>query len=303
MAHAPDPRFVFVTGKGGVGKTTVCAARALALAARGQRVLVAMCNAKERLSTMLGAPPVGPEITEVAERVWAVNIDPERALVEYGGITLKSRALVSLIFDNRYVRAFFRATPGVHEWAMLGKAWWHTTEIDDAGRPRFDVVMVDAPATGHGLDMLRVPKVIVEVVPPGILRRDAERAWSMFRDPAQTGVIVVSLPEELPATETTELVASLRGELGLPVRSLVVNRVLPPLFDERERSILMDAPEDDATPAGRALRAAGRRAERERVQARSLATLASLGLPTVHLPVLFRESTDADAVRELSRRF
>src|SRR6185369_6696946 len=96
--QAPDPtelerrRFLFVTGKGGVGKTTVCGALALAFAARGKRVLVAMCHTKERLSAILGSKPIGDELAMVAERVWAVNISPDKALREYGEIVLKVRA-------------------------------------------------------------------------------------------------------------------------------------------------------------------------------------------------------------------
>src|SRR5579859_1577404 len=202
MSTLADKRFVLVTGKGGVGKTTVCAAQALAQARRGKRVLVAMCNAKERLSTVLGARPIGPDVVPVGERLWAVNMQPQRALEEYGVLVLHSRTLARTIFQNRYVRAFLRAVPGMQEWAMLGKAWWHTTEKLPDGSPRYDVVILDAPATGHGLDMLRVPKVILDVVPPGLLRRDAERAWAMFRDPAACGVILVTLPEEMPTTET-----------------------------------------------------------------------------------------------------
>src|SRR5579863_8902109 len=122
-----DRRFLIVTGKGGVGKTTVCAAEALALAARGGRVLVAMCNAKERLSTMLGSELIGSDVKLVARNVWAVNIDPEKAVEEYGRMMLKVPALARALFDNRYTRTFFRAVPGVYEWSMLGKAWWHTT--------------------------------------------------------------------------------------------------------------------------------------------------------------------------------
>ncbi|KYF51048.1 anion-transporting ATPase, partial [Sorangium cellulosum] len=204
-------RFLFVTGKGGVGKTTISGALALAFAARGKRVLVAMCNTKERLSAILGTKPIGQEVTHVAERVWAVNISPDKALREYGEMVLKVRAAADLVFDNKYTRTFFRAVPGLFEWAMLGKAWFHTTELLPDGSHRFDVVLLDAPATGHGVDMLRVPKVILDVAPPGILRRDAEAAWAMFRDPARSGVVVVTLPEEMPATETVELVAEVRG--------------------------------------------------------------------------------------------
>ena len=309
MAALEDRRFLIVTGKGGVGKTTVCAAEALALAARGKRVLVAMCNAKERLSQMLGSDLVGNRVSLVAQNVWAVNMDPETALEEYGLMMLKSRALYKLLFDNRYVRTFFRAVPGMAEWAMLGKAWWHTTELGADGRPRFDVVILDAPATGHGLDMLRVPKVIVDVVPPGLLRRDAERAWKMFQDPVTCAVVLVTLPEEMPTSETIELAHALRDELKLPIGKIVVNAVLPPLFSREERVKLEGlAPRDleagESFGPGEAALAAGRdRATRERVQAESLARLSKeLPVSPSFLPLLFEDAANLAAIRELAKR-
>ena len=236
-----DKRFLFITGKGGVGKTTVTAALATALARDGKRVLVVMRNTKERLSAILGTPPIGHDIQKLADGVWAVNAEPERALIEYAALVIKVRALVSTVFQNEYIKAFLRAVPGLFEWAMLGKAWFHTTETDAKGRPVYDVVLFDAPATGHGLDMLRVPKVILDVAPPGVLRRDAERAVSMLRDPKQSGVVVVTLPEEMPVTETLELCAAVETELAMPVLQVVVNAVLAPLFDDAERMV-PDAP-------------------------------------------------------------
>ncbi len=307
MAVLEDKRFLIVTGKGGVGKTTVCAAEALALAARGKRVLIAMCNAKERLSAMFGSDLVGNQVAPVAPNVWAVNMEPEVALEEYGLMMLKSRALYKILFDNKYVRTFFRAVPGMSEWAMLGKAWWHTTELDPDGRHRFDVVILDAPATGHGLDMLRVPKVIVDVVPPGLLRRDAERAWEMFQDPMTSAVILVTLPEEMPTSETIELAHALRDELNLPIGKVVVNAVLPPLFSRAER-VKLEADsgigDGSTTDPGEAALVAGRdRAVRERVQAESLARLSKeLPLPPAFLPLLFGDAANPAAIRELSKR-
>jgi anion-transporting ArsA/GET3 family ATPase len=306
MAALDDKRFLIVTGKGGVGKTTVCAAEALALAARGKRVLVAMCNAKERLSAMLGSDLIGNQVVSVGQNIWAVNMEPEAALEEYGLMMLKSRALYKLLFDNKYVRTFFRAVPGMSEWTMLGKAWWHTTEVGEDGRPRFDVVILDAPATGHGLDMLRVPKVIVDVVPSGLLRRDAERAWAMFQDPVQCAVILVTLPEEMPTTETIELANALRDELRLPIGKVVVNAVLPPLFsrDERVKLGAFAVKDDSATVPGDAAIAAGRdRATRERVQTESLARLSrELPVSPSFLPLLFEDAANPTALRELAKR-
>ena len=306
MSTLAGRRFVLVTGKGGVGKTTVCAAEALALAAKGKRVLVAMCNAKERLSVMLGSGPIGPEVAPVETNVWAVNMRPENALEEYGVLVLRSRALYRTLFGNRYVRTFLRAVPGMQEWAMLGKAWWHTTETLPDGAPKYDVVILDAPATGHGLDMLRVPKVILDVVPPGLLRRDAERAWALFQDAKTTAVVLVTLAEEMPTTETIELAAAL-GELGLPVSRVVVNAVLPPLFSPEERSVLAGAGVRDKARAGgggdAAILAGVDRALREQVQAEALRRLSrELPVPPAFLPLVMEDAAKPDVIRYLAKR-
>ncbi|AKU97539.1 Arsenical pump-driving ATPase [Labilithrix luteola] len=304
--HAPleTKRFLIVTGKGGVGKTTVCAAEALALAQKGKRVLVCMCNAKERLSTMLGSAPIGHEITPVAQNVWAVNMDPESALQEYGQMALHSKTLFKLLFDNKYVRTFFRAVPGMQEWTMLGKAWWHTTETRSDGSNVYDVVILDAPATGHGLDMLRVPKVILDVVPPGLLRRDAERAWNLFRDPENCAVVLVTLPEEMPTSETIELARAINVELELPIGKIVVNGVLPPLFSPEERTALEAVTPTTSTSAPEvAVRVARARSMRERVQAESLERLSvELPISPSFLPQLFQDAATPAAIRELAKR-
>src|SRR5260370_10768991 len=116
MSTLGDKRLVVVTGKGGVGKTTVCAAEAMALAEKGKRVLVAMCNAKERLSTLLGGPAIGPEVVLATRGVWAVNILPEKAIEEYGSLVLHRRALSKLFFHNKNVPAFLLPVPAKTPW-------------------------------------------------------------------------------------------------------------------------------------------------------------------------------------------
>ncbi len=302
-AFAPR-RFLFITGKGGVGKTTVTAALARALAARGLRVLVTVCGAKERLSTLLGAPPLESQITTLATNIWGVRLVSEVALREYGTLKLKNRVLVDAIFDSKYVTGFLSGTPGLKEWSLLGKAWYHAIEEDADGRPRFDVVLFDAPATGHGLDMLRVPKVIVDIAPPGVLRSDAERAWEMFRDPARSGVVVVTLPEEMPTNETLELCAALRTELTLPIAEMVVNSWLPPLFSATEVTDLCRlASATPGTPALAVLDSAVRRATRQRIQDECLVRLSELGVPLRQLELLLDGAATPDAVARLAPSF
>ena len=299
-------RFLFVTGKGGVGKTTICAVIAQALAESGRRVLVAVQGAKDGISSLLGRPPLGTEITELAPRIYGVALEAGPAIREYGQMKLKSRLLAGAIFENRFVQSFFAGAPGLKEWALLGKAWYHSTETTPDGAPRFDTVLFDAPSTGHGLDMLRVPKVILDLAPPGILRADAERAWRMFQDPSQAGAVVVTLPEELPVNETEELVHALRGELELPIAALVVNGIRSEIFRADERAALSSLvprlPFGDG-PGEPALAAGVRRAERERSQAESLARLHALSLSEIALPWILGGAATPEALATMKQYF
>ncbi len=304
MTPLEERRFLFVTGKGGVGKTTVTVALARHLRAQGKRVLVTACDAKERLSLLFGVPPLDADVRQLVDGIWGVLLTPETALREYGSMTLRSEAIYGAVFDNKYVHAFFAGVPGLFEWAMLGKAWFHSTEVDKSGRPRFDVVLFDAPATGHGLDMLRVPKVIVDVVPPGLLRRDAERAWTQFRNPKESGVVVVTLPEDMPTNETLELLDALDQELGLPVVKLVVNGVIEPLFNDEERKRLLSDITLARNLAGTEGIAGGiRRAIRERVQEESLLRLRAVAAERVELPLLSEDASRPAALEVLSAHF
>lgn len=288
-----------MTGKGGVGKTTVAAALAVAAARRGRRVLVAMCDAKERLSSLLGCAAIGAEIELASEGIEAVNMVPERCLEEYGLMVLKVRALYRAVFENRTVRGFLQAVPGLHEWAMLGKAWFHTTETR-GGRPRYDLVILDAPATGHGTELLRVPKVIVDVAPPGLLRREAEKAWNLMQDPDRCEVLLVTVPEELPVSEAIDLHDALAGEMGLPIRRVVANAVLPEIWNATEEEAIL-ASRPDAQVAS-LIDSARSRIVRTRLQRTQLSRLeTSLPLPQVRLPFAYGPEFGRDAVELLAQ--
>jgi anion-transporting ArsA/GET3 family ATPase len=299
-----DLRFVTVVGKGGVGKTAVSTALAVSLAKQGKRVLLAMCNAKERVSYLLQVEPIGPEIRNIAPGIDAVNMEPGAALEEYGLMVLKLRALHTLVFGNRLVVAFLRGTPGIDAWAMLGKAQYHAFQTLPDGRPRYDTVIVDAPATGHGLELLRVPKVILDVVPPGLLRREAERAWGLFSDPSRAGVLIVATAEELPVNESSELYQTLRTELRLPVCGLAVNMLLPTLFTPEQAAALATLRERTPadSPLGLLLAASGRRVLHERGQREHLERLRqSVPVPRYELPMLFSADLRRAEIEQLAQ--
>jgi anion-transporting ArsA/GET3 family ATPase len=304
MTPLDQRRFLFITGKGGTGKTTLTAALAVAFAERGRRVLIALSEPKERISELFASAPLGQDISRIAPNVFAVKIDPEAALREYGEMILKSRTVYNAVFGNKYVKGFFAAVPGLYQWAMLGKAWFHSTERLEDGSPRFDVVLFDAPATGHGLDMLRVPKIIVDIVPPGLLRRDAERAWEMFRNPAESGVVIVALPEDMPANESIELAQAVESELGLPIAQVIVNQVQDVLFDDGERAeLLRPQTFDPSLPGDAGLAVAARRAITETVQLESLRKIRdNIAAPLVTLPRLADYPSTLDAIRGLAQR-
>jgi Mrp family chromosome partitioning ATPase len=226
MSALIDRQLVVVSGKGGVGRTTVAAALARAAADAGKRVLVAGSGPTDRLGRLFGRPPVSATVTSVAPGIEAVNMTPESALHEYGLLTLRSELVTRALFENRAARAFLNAVPGLDAYALLGKAWWHTTETA-AGRPRYDLVILDGPASGHSVLMLQIPDAILEAVPKGPLTRDARAIADLLRDPARSALLIVTLAEELPAREAAELCATARRSLRMPLGPLVVN-ALPP---------------------------------------------------------------------------
>jgi anion-transporting ArsA/GET3 family ATPase len=218
-------RFLVLSGKGGVGRTTVAAALARAAADAGKRVLIAQASSAERLGRLFGRfGPVGTDVVTLAPGIDAVNMTPQSALHQYGLMVLRSELVYRALFENRAVRGFLGAIPGLDAYAMLGKAWWHTTEVH-AGRPRYDLVILDGPASGHANLMLRIPGAILKTMPKGPLAGDARAMRALLADPLRAALVIVTLPEDLPARETAELAAAARNDLGIPLGPVIVNAV------------------------------------------------------------------------------
>lgn len=228
LTDLPGKQVILVLGKGGVGRTTVAAALALALARRGRRTLLYQSNANERLGQLLGRGPIGPELVSVAPNLDAINTTPDDALREYGLMVLKFETVYKMVFENRVVKGLIRAIPGLDDYSVIGKLWFHTTEMV-GGRPRWDTVIFDAPATGHAATMLRIPGVILETVPDGPLRRDAAKVRALLEDPVRTAAVLVTLAEEMPAAETVDLAGRIAA-LRIPLAGRIVNQLYPDRF-------------------------------------------------------------------------
>ena len=223
-----DKRFILCVGKGGVGRSTVAAAIAGQLARAGKKTLLFEMNANDRFGNYFDKPAVGTDVTQLAPNLSAVNATPATALAEYGMMVLRWKSVYEMIFENRVTKAFIRAVPGMDDYAILGKAWFHTTETK-WGKPVWDVVVFDMPASGHSYSMLRVPWVIVDAVPEGPLTRDARIVKELLSDPTRTAAIMVTLAEEMPVNEAIELESKLTG-LGIVPQAVVCNQVYPNHF-------------------------------------------------------------------------
>jgi hypothetical protein len=280
-----DRRLVVVTGKGGTGRSTVAAALSLLAARAGKRVLVAEVNAVERVAPLLGAPPAGATIREARPGIFTVNVTPPAALREYGLQVIRIQALYDAVFENRVVRHFLRVVPGLGELVMLGKIL-HEARAEARGRPRWDQVIIDAPATGHAVQLLRVPGAMLGMVPPGPLRNDAQWMQAWLVDPALTTAVLVTLPEEMPVAEAIELDGQLRQRVGLAPAALLVNAMPEPRFTAAQADRLVPLA-SAAEPVGPAANAARLHAVRTAAARRELERLrAALRLPTALLPLV-----------------
>lgn len=228
LADLPGKQVILVLGKGGVGRTTVAASLGLALARRGRRTLIFQANANERLAQLLGRKTIGPTIVQVAPNLDAVNTTPDDALHEYGVMVLKFETIYKMVLENRIMKGLLRAIPGLDDYSVIGKLWYHTTELV-SGRPRWDTVIFDAPATGHAATMLRIPGVILETVPDGPLRRDAAKVRALLENPARTAAVLVTIAEEMPAAETVDLAGRISA-LRIPLAGRIVNQLYPDRF-------------------------------------------------------------------------
>jgi anion-transporting ArsA/GET3 family ATPase len=223
-----DKRLILCVGKGGVGRSTVAAAIAGQLARAGKKTLLFETNANDRFGNYFDKPSVGTDVVQLAPNLSAVNATPASSLAEYGMMVLRWKSVYEMIFENRVTKAFLRAVPGMDDYAILGKVWFHTTETK-WGKPVYDVVVFDMPASGHSYSMLRVPSVIVDTVPDGPLTRDARIVKELLSEPARTSTVLVTLAEEMPVNEAIELEAKLTA-LGIAPQSVVCNQLYPDHF-------------------------------------------------------------------------
>jgi anion-transporting ArsA/GET3 family ATPase len=296
LAHS----LLVVTGKGGVGKSTVSAALGVVAARRGLRTIVVEVSAREDLARALGTSNVAGAYTErtASDRLHHISIDPQSAMEEYLRRQLPVGALGGVLARSRIFSTLASATPGLRELLTMGKVWeLAQPERRTRGTKPYDLVVLDAPATGHGLAMLRAPSTFASVARVGPIAHQGGSIARFLEDGRQTAVVAVSTAEEMPVTETFELRAQLREQIGLELALVVVNAVQPHRFSEREERTLRHAPTSCARHAA-LFSAAWARQQRVQI-ARLRRDLKGVALRT--LPFLFESTLDPAALERLSR--
>jgi anion-transporting ArsA/GET3 family ATPase len=299
VGPAPDllgRRLLFFTGKGGVGKSTMAAATAMLAADRGRRVLLVDVDGKGDLATLFEHAAVGFAPVQVHPGVLAMSMDTEASLHEYLRLNLRVPVLGRIGPLARALEFVATAAPGVKEILTIGKICWEVREAI-AGRADFDLVVVDASASGHIVAQLGAPAAIQELVDVGPVRSQTDWLVELLSDPSVTGVNVVTTPEEMPVVETIELVARLRAEVTVPLATVIVNRVLPELFTVTDEETFAAVRAPEATAALTRLAGSGTTAVLDgarlavslrRTGATHLAELDDrVDLPLLYVPYLF----------------
>jgi anion-transporting ArsA/GET3 family ATPase len=299
-----DKRLVFVTGKGGVGKTTVAVALGLRAAAEGKRTIVCEVSSQENASRFFDHTEVGFHEVEMEENLWSISIDPDESMREYVLLQLKVRAMRDMLFRSRIFNYLAAATPGLKELVTIGKIW-ELAQLDrkvKSGR-KYDLVIVDAPATGHGIGFLQTPRTFAAIARVGPIHSQAQQLDRLITDHEHTGTAIVSLPEETPVNESAALEQELRAEVGVAVDRVYLNGLYPERFtgDESERLAELAAGENGAVRA--AARAAVSEHGRARAQRAQLARLRRrVEAPVKTLPFLFEPELGVESARRLAGR-
>ena len=297
-----DKRLLFVTGKGGVGKSTIAASLGLAAAQQGKRTIVCEIGSQEHTSRLFRRGEVGFHEVELQENLWAISIDPDESMREYVLLQLKVRAMRDLLFRSRVFTYLTAATPGLKELVTIGKIW-ELAQLDRKVKKasKYDLVIVDAPATGHGIGFLQTPRTFASIARVGPIHSQASELDRFITDHDLTGTAIVSLPEEMPVNETATLEQELREEIGVAVDRVYMNALYPERFSEAEAAKMQDASEADGALVGGSLRAAvseHRRAVSQREQLQRLRE--RVGTEVQTLPFIFEPELGVDDLRELA---
>ena len=235
-----NPKILIVSGKGGVGKTTIAAALALVATRNGRKVCIAEVDRKGTLPSLFGGPSLTYEPAELLPDLWGLNIVPEDALAEYLQVQYHMRRISKVFTSTHFVDFITTAAPGLKDILVLGKIWYLEQNRGGGTTHDFDTIVVDAPAAGHMMTFFSAPVGLADAVRVGPVRRQSEWLVQMLRDPKRSRVHLVTLPEEMPVAETLETGDAIVGRLEMNLGTVFANAVYSQLFSREEERALED---------------------------------------------------------------
>jgi anion-transporting ArsA/GET3 family ATPase len=279
-------RIVFMLGKGGVGRSTVAAALGLLAARHRMRAVVVEVSGRGDVPRLFGRSCAQGVETELAPGLWTLTVEPRQALEEYLRDQLPGRLLADMVEASGATGYVAAATPGLRELLTVGKIWeLAQDQRRPAGAERYDIVIVDAPATGHGLALLEAPRTFSKAAQIGPIARQGAIIAATLDDRRQTAMVAVATPEQAAVDELLEL----RGRLGKELDAVLANAVAPARFSERDARLLRAAYDrvQSQRPLRRALAAALAEEARCREQRAQIARLSdAVELPLIPAPAL-----------------
>jgi Anion-transporting ATPase len=300
-----EHKLLVVTGKGGVGKTTIAAALGLLAAREGRRTIVVEVGRQSRLAAIFGvrAPEEGSEVA-LADGLSSVSIDPDQALLEWLQ-ALGGRVSGRVLASSGTFQYFAAAAPGAREVVSMMKIW-RLTESQGRGRGRraeHDLVILDAPATGHALGLLRSPQTFRAIARVGPVARDTTRVEELLGDPERTGYVAVALGTEMAVTETLELEQGLRSGIGRELGAVIVNALLPRRFSRAELTAVEQLADDGSSALiEAAIHAAREVHDRAAFQHGQVGRLRRRGFEVLGVPFLWEGELDREAIERVAAR-
>lgn len=233
-----ERRLVFVTGKGGVGKSTVTAALARALARSGKRTLVLETDTFSAMEDLFDYESTGLEPVMISDNLYASNLDAEECFIATLRRFVPSERIARAVIKNRVARVFFKTAPSVNEVTILDQVRVFFEKTDDQDRPFYDHILVDLPATGHAVTFLNVPDTMHGMMRGiGPIAKMSRKVADLIANPDTTAIIAVCLPEEMPVNETIDLAADIDDTLDRPLDIAIANMVHRSPLDDDTRPV------------------------------------------------------------------
>jgi anion-transporting ArsA/GET3 family ATPase len=298
-----DKRVIFVAGKGGAGKTTVTAALAMAAASHDKNVLVVETNENEALSSLFGETGFTEKPSRLDSSIWGVRIDPKIVLEEYIQKYVTIPFVAYQIIQSRIFEHLAVAVPGLKEVMTLSEIWrFEQKRNPDTKTPLYDLIIIDAPATGHGLSLLRVPSTLSSMLQTGPMAEQARWVEDMLQDPTRTCVILLAIPEELPVNEALEFERKAENDLNMSVAAIIANMVYPEIFSFNEVLAIERMNNSEQEKKQPVIEAAQKQIIRRALQQSYIHRLINEGEhPVFQLPFYYTNNLDREQIKDIAK--